>query len=171
MSSILPRCMDRCRPPRAHPTKPERGIASPQPSRQRAHQPARTLTPAPTQPNRRPRRQAQTAASVRGTAEGECPHIKAKTPRARDYACPRWDSNRTPALTKSWAPAETCTIRPDPTTVRPDQRPRVWTLPTRRFPHPMYLATLTSSSTTRRRSARVARFDGGTEVCAAVALP
>jgi hypothetical protein len=33
-----------------------------------------------------------------GPAEGKCPHIKAKTPLTRGYACPRWDSNRTPAL-------------------------------------------------------------------------
>jgi hypothetical protein len=29
---------------------------------------------------------------------GQCPHINAKIPLTRDYACPRWDSNRVPAL-------------------------------------------------------------------------
>jgi hypothetical protein len=32
-----------------------------------------------------------------------------------------------------WAPAETCGIRPDPTPVRPDPQPRVWTLSTPNF--------------------------------------
>jgi len=70
--------------------------------------PARTLTPPPTQLHRPPRRQARTAASVRGNRRGKCPHIKAKTPLTRGYACPRWDSNRTPA------PASAGNSRKDP---------------------------------------------------------
>ena len=32
-----------------------------------------------------------------------------------------------------WAPAETYGIRPEPTHIRPDPKPKVWTLSTRRF--------------------------------------
>jgi hypothetical protein len=40
----------------------------------------------------------------RGPAEGQCPHIKAKTPLTRGHARPRWDSNRVPALTNTGLP-------------------------------------------------------------------
>jgi hypothetical protein len=34
---------------------------------------------------------------------------------------------------KHWAPAETCGIRPDPTHIRPNPKPNLWTLSTHQF--------------------------------------
>jgi hypothetical protein len=50
-----------------------------------------------------------------GPAEGQCPHIKAKTPLTRGYACPRWDSNCIPAPANTRLPpkhAQSEPIRP-----------------------------------------------------------
>jgi hypothetical protein len=59
---------------------------------------ARTLTPPPHNRtgDRGARHRPRTTSEE--PAEAQCPHIKAKTPLTRGYACPRWDSNRIPAL-------------------------------------------------------------------------
>jgi hypothetical protein len=94
---------------------------------------ARTLIPPPTQPNRPPRRQPQTAANVRGTREGQCPHIKAKTPLTRGHAVPEVGLEPGSRPCKHWEVPETSPFRPDPPPVRPSPKPKVCTLCTPSF--------------------------------------
>ena len=68
-----------------------------------------------------------------GTAEGKCPHIKAKTPLTRGHAVPKVGLEPDSSPCKHWPPAETCRIRPDPAPVRPGPQPRVRTMCTPPF--------------------------------------
>jgi hypothetical protein len=63
-----------------------------------------------------------------GPAEGQCPHIKAKTPLTGGHAVPKVGLELHSNPCRRWTPPETYAIRPDPTDVRPDPKPKLWTL-------------------------------------------
>ena len=69
-------------------------------------------------------REEATATNKKGLRRGpqvnRCAHSEAHKPLNRENTCPRWDSNRVPAL-------EYPSIRPSPAPVRPDAKPRVGT--------------------------------------------
>ena len=88
MSSPQPQRMNRYRP-----TTPTRTSEKGDPNNPRSQQaegpPARTLNPPPTQPNRPPRRPGNSRDKrQRDPTQGECTHVKAKTPLTRGYAVP-----------------------------------------------------------------------------------
>jgi hypothetical protein len=62
-----------------------------------------------------------------------CQHVKAKSPLTREYVVPEVGLELHSLPRKHWAPPETCGIRPVPTHIRPDPKPKVWTLSTRQF--------------------------------------
>ena len=98
------------------------------------------LNPPPTQLHRpRPRPGTGRRASE-GPEQGQCTHVKAKTPLTRGNAVPEVGLELHSLPRKHWAPPEKCGIRPGPNHIRRSPKPKVCTLytppnwPTRRIP-------------------------------------
>ena len=139
MSSPQPHGMNRYKTNQARHNQPERRPGC-------THIPAggglttRTLNPPPTQLHRPPRRPGHRPRQAsEGPSQGQCTHVKAKTPLMRGNAVPEVGLELHSSPRKHWALTETCGIRPDPTPARASPTPKVLTLSTPTFIHPSAL--------------------------------
>jgi hypothetical protein len=95
---------------------------------------ARALTPPPTQFHRPPRQPVHRPHQApEGPEQGQCTHVKAKTPSDEADAVPEVGLELHSSTCKHWTPSETCGIQPDPTHIRPSPKPKLWTMYTRQI--------------------------------------
>ncbi|MFF2347817.1 4-fold beta flower protein [Pseudarthrobacter sp. NPDC058119] len=129
MSSPLPRPMNRCRPPSAYSTEPERG--NPRTHQQAEGPPATDLSRHPTHLYRpAAARQKPANLASEGRHHKLCQHVKAKTPLTRENVVPEVGLELPSCPCEHWEVPESCGIRPDPAHLLRGLKPKVWTMST-----------------------------------------
>lgn len=114
----------------------------------------------PTQPKRSIREPTHPEQQIRGWRVWTLSTGRdTEKPLNRENTCPRWDSNRTPALEYPATPTQTSPIRPSLADIRPDPKPRVCTMCT-----PSFLPTSASQTGCLNGRPGGARFRSNMEI-------